>query len=345
MTRSGERSLRELPAAARQGADGLGELLSRAIAPVVAHDALRLVGTSPAALFGAGSFSFWHGYDPALGLALLHSAYAGDYPLTLPELTKRPVPAGVLGTGDGRRDLTARRLLAEHGVGSALTLALRDAKGVWGALELVRAEGGSPFDHDDVSGAARLTRPLLTVLREHVTSGPLIPAVPRLAPGVLVVGADHRVRAATPQVSWWRKQLRDHQTAPDFTGAAYCAGLSLQTRRHAADPRTGPPLICGPPASHGRWVACHGQPLDGSGDVAIVVQAATAEQLLPSFCAWYGITAREHQVIAQLHEAGAPKQIARSLGLSVHTVNDHLKAVFRKTGAGGRDELVAATSG
>lgn len=338
MNRSVERSLRELPAAAGQDADDLGELLSQAIAPAVAHDGLRLVGMSPAALFGAGSFSFWHGYDPAFGLALLHSAYAGEYPLPLPELDRRPVPGGIMGATEG----PTRRLLAVHGVGSVLTLALRDGRGRWGVLELVRAEGGRAFDGDDVATAARLTPPLLTVLREHVTSGPLTPAVPRLAPGVLVVGADHRVRAATPQVSLWREQFR---AVSDFTGTAYCTGLSLQTRKYAADPRSCQPLICGPPASHGRWVACHGQPLDDSGDIAIVVQAATTEQLLPSFCAWYGITARERQIIARLHEGGAPKQIARSLGLSVHTVNDHLKAVFRKTGASGRDELVAATSG
>ncbi|MFE6838573.1 LuxR C-terminal-related transcriptional regulator [Streptomyces sp. NPDC057705] len=36
------------------------------------------------------------------------------------------------------------------------------------------------------------------------------------------------------------------------------------------------------------------------------------------------------------------KQIARRLDLSAYTVNDHLKAVFRRTGADGRDELGAA---
>ncbi|MEV6734181.1 MULTISPECIES: helix-turn-helix transcriptional regulator [unclassified Streptomyces] len=34
--------------------------------------------------------------------------------------------------------------------------------------------------------------------------------------------------------------------------------------------------------------------------------------------------------------------MARHLDLSPYTVNDHLKALFRKTGADGRDELIAA---
>jgi DNA-binding CsgD family transcriptional regulator len=65
--------------------------------------------------------------------------------------------------------------------------------------------------------------------------------------------------------------------------------------------------------------------------VAIVIEPATVEQLLPPFCDWYGITARERQVVELLLTAAAPKQIARRLELSAHAVNDHLKAVFRKT--------------
>nr|WP_223184528.1 helix-turn-helix transcriptional regulator [Streptomyces sp. CBMA152] len=59
--------------------------------------------------------------------------------------------------------------------------------------------------------------------------------------------------------------------------------------------------------------------------------------MLPAFCDWYEITARERQIIAYLQSGAAPKQIARLLGLSVHTVNQHLRAVFHKTGSCGRD--------
>ena len=52
--------------------------------------------------------------------------------------------------------------------------------------------------------------------------------------------------------------------------------------------------------------------------------------------------ARERRVLELLCRGAAPKQIARLLGLSAHTVNDHQKAVFRKTSAAGRDELMAA---
>ncbi|NML51602.1 helix-turn-helix transcriptional regulator [Streptomyces sp. R302] len=60
------------------------------------------------------------------------------------------------------------------------------------------------------------------------------------------------------------------------------------------------------------------------------------------YVAWYSLTPRERDVVTQLRTGASVKQIARRLGLSAYTVDDHLKAVFWKTGADGRDELGAA---
>jgi DNA-binding CsgD family transcriptional regulator len=55
----------------------------------------------------------------------------------------------------------------------------------------------------------------------------------------------------------------------------------------------------------------------------------------------YGLTARE-QAVAQLMLRGATTaQAARALGISPHTVTDHIKAIFDKTGARTRGELSA----
>lgn len=104
-------------------------------------------------------------------------------------------------------------------------------------------------------------------------------------------------------------------------------------------------MVVGPAASYGRWITVHAQSLGGSApnadaDVAVVIEVARREQILPSFCDWYGITTREREVLAQLCEGTAVKQIARRLDLSAYTVNDHLKSIFRKTKAAGRDELL-----
>ncbi|MBW4718397.1 helix-turn-helix transcriptional regulator [Saccharothrix obliqua] len=311
MTGSGDRLLRELVAVAGElGADELGEVLSRAVAPVVAHEGVRLSGTTPSAAGGVHPLGFPHGYG-------------ADFDPACPPR----------GNGDAP---VLRRVFVDHG---ELRLTLRDARGEWGSLSLVRAR---PFDADDVRRALDLGPWLIAALRAHVTGGPLAPSGPPDPPGVVVLGPDDRVRASTPAARRWQPRRAGHGT--EWVGRLFLAALSAQARRHARDPRVPPALVHGPAATFGRWVAFHAQPT-GTGDVAVVLQAASGTPLLPVFGDWYGITTRERQVIAELLDGAVPKQIARRLGVSAHTVHDHFKSIFRKTGADGRHHLVTALAG
>ena len=332
-----DRMARELYAAARQGATSkeLGEAVSRAL-KAVAHDALYLVGTCPAAGFGPASFSFWHGVQADFGRALLADHHAGVHPCRPEDLARLRVPAGVVGADDHR----ARRLFDAHGVGCELRILLRDARGTWGTLGLLRTEGGRPFDGRDIAQAAQFAPALARVVRGYVTAGRLAPGGPAPSPGVVIVGPDHEIRSATPQARALRDRLDGDHTSPDWVFFSLLAGLSMRVR----SAHTRPVLAIGPAASYGRWMVCEAQLLDGdtTGDVAVIIESADGERLLPHFCDWYGITPRERQVIAHLRDALAVKHIARCLDVSAYTVNDHLKAVYRKTGAGSRDELLAA---
>ncbi|MFI9249075.1 helix-turn-helix transcriptional regulator [Streptomyces sp. NPDC053069] len=71
------------------------------------------------------------------------------------------------------------------------------------------------------------------------------------------------------------------------------------------------------------------------------MQPAPADLLLPVVAAWYGITRREHGVLELALEGLPAQQIARRLSLSLHTVNDHFKAVYRKTRVTCREELIS----
>lgn len=57
------------------------------------------------------------------------------------------------------------------------------------------------------------------------------------------------------------------------------------------------------------------------------------------------LSARELQVLAALHEHPGPAGVAESLGMSVNTAKTHLRHVYRKLGAAGRDEAVALSRG
>jgi DNA-binding CsgD family transcriptional regulator len=74
--------------------------------------------------------------------------------------------------------------------------------------------------------------------------------------------------------------------------------------------------------------------------VAVVLAPASLRQLLPAATAWFGLTPREGEVL-QLVALGMPaKHMPRQLQLSVFTVNDHLRAIYRKAHVSGREELL-----
>ncbi|MFF8955682.1 helix-turn-helix transcriptional regulator [Streptomyces sp. NPDC014894] len=345
MTVDDRRMARELGyvAVQRADADDRGRMLSLLIAPVLPHDAFSLVGSDPAIGLGFGSFSFWHGFPPGLVRALVRHRHEG----TGPAETAVPGAAHVITVGDPFLPPADRRraeVLAAHQAVSELRMLLCDEHGVWGVLALIRFEGGPPFDAQDARLAGLLAPALIGTVRQHVLAGPLLPAVAALPAGVITMGPDHRVRTVSPQAGAWLDLFRVHgrRIVPDWMPEVFLMALSLETRNPERPRNASVPLICSPPAVCGRWIVCQGQTLGDAGDVALVIEAPVGELVLPSFCAWYGITPRERDVIDELRSGAASQRIARRLDLSVHTVNDHLKAVFRKTGADGRDELIAA---
>ncbi|MFE0021137.1 helix-turn-helix transcriptional regulator [Amycolatopsis sp. NPDC059021] len=329
-------SVRALPALAGESSDPreLAEAVSLAVGRVVAHDALRLVGTSPA---GAGHtvFSFWHNFEAEFGNQFMRLHHSGHDPCLPAELARRPVPAGLVGVGGGRRDREMRRLFDAHGVGSELRVLLRDAHGVWGSLALLRSAGGRTFDRADATRVLERTPELIATVRRHVLSGPVRPVAPEPAPGVFVVDPAGKIVGATSAASWWAERLREHHPASWVD--ALITGLATQTRQSAA----APPVMHGPAVRFGRWISAEGQLLAPDGSVTVLVRAVPPRQLLGSLGGWYGITARERQVIGCLLDGAAAKQVARRLEMSVHTVHDHLKAVHRKFGVAGRAELLA----
>jgi DNA-binding CsgD family transcriptional regulator len=95
--------------------------------------------------------------------------------------------------------------------------------------------------------------------------------------------------------------------------------------------------------SSGTWLVLHGGLLGAprSGQVAVFIQRAHPTLVAPLLLKAYGLTTRE-QAVAQLLLRGATTiQAAQRLAISGHTVTDHIKAIFEKTGARTRGELSA----
>jgi DNA-binding CsgD family transcriptional regulator len=74
---------------------------------------------------------------------------------------------------------------------------------------------------------------------------------------------------------------------------------------------------------------------------AVVVEEAGSGEYFGLIAAAYGLTPREKDITGLVLRGHSTADIARRAGLSPHTVQDHLKSVFDKTGLHSRRELVA----
>jgi DNA-binding CsgD family transcriptional regulator len=57
--------------------------------------------------------------------------------------------------------------------------------------------------------------------------------------------------------------------------------------------------------------------------------------------AGYGLTAREAQTMTLMLRGLPAKKIAATLRVTTNTANDHIKAIYAKTGVGSRGDLMA----
>ena len=95
-------------------------------------------------------------------------------------------------------------------------------------------------------------------------------------------------------------------------------------------------------SNSGTWVVLHGATLvgDGATRVAVIVEPAHPARITPLLMAAYGLTEREQEVTRLVLQGESTAQIAERLVVSPHTVQEHLKSVFEKTGVRSRRDLV-----
>jgi DNA-binding CsgD family transcriptional regulator len=93
----------------------------------------------------------------------------------------------------------------------------------------------------------------------------------------------------------------------------------------------------------GRWCVIEGARLEGdeSPRVVITMRAANGDEIFDVLCKAHGLTPRERQLVTLARGGLATSQLARALGISRYTVQDHLKAIFDKTGVRSRRELMS----
>jgi len=254
------------------------------------------------------------------------------------------------GATGGRPESSPRwRANLEYGGDQELVVALRTTdRQTWGSLTLYREPDRPLFDRDELD----FLRAVAPVLADGVRRGLLVgeatdPEGPD-GPGLLVLGADWRVESMSPGLDRWLPELPDAAweagRLPPSVLAVAGRALAL-----AGSPTTGSPAgVTGRVAvarvltRSGVWVVLHGIPLVAAGQqrVAVIVEPAHPARISPLLMSAYRLTDREQELTTLVLQGYSTAEIAARLVISTHTVQQHLKSVFDKTGVRSRRELV-----
>jgi DNA-binding CsgD family transcriptional regulator len=245
--------------------------------------------------------------------------------------------------GDLKRS-ARNRSHAAYGIGDELRCSFVVDGIYWGAVGLLRNEGEPFFTPQDV----KLLESLSPILAEGFRRALLAPPVKQApqqddVPGVVVFDASGAPESISPAAEHWIAQIAE---TPAPANAAQSFLVQQVAGRARSLPEGHDPLGLAARSRirtvTGRWVLMYGTRLAGGQDgrTAVIIQPAPHVEILPIIELAYGLTARERQISQLCLRGLATKEIADALRLSNYTVQDHLKAIFDKTGARSRGELV-----
>jgi DNA-binding CsgD family transcriptional regulator len=255
-------------------------------------------------------------------------------------------PVALLHTAtDGRldRSLVWRELLEAHGVSDVASVVFRDQYGCWSFLDLWRV--GSTFTDGDADVIRRHAHVITAAIRRCVARTFAAPGSPmaaaRTGPIVLVLSGELQVRAQTAETEQYLRTLvppdGDRQPVP---ASAYNVAAQLIAVEGGVDDHRPAARVH---LDDGAWLTLRAARIHE--DIAVSIEVATPAERCELFARSAGLTARETELVDLLVGGADTRALAQRMFVSEHTVQDHLKSIFAKTGAHNRRELVARATG
>lgn len=156
------------------------------------------------------------------------------------------------------------------------------------------------------------------------------------------------VRAQTPETrEYLARLLPTAQDQPPIPAIAY--NTAAQLLANEADVDDHPPSARVHLAG-GQWLTLRAARIGDNGptrdrDIAVTIEETAPADRLPVFSAAFGLSPRETELLQHLATGQDTRQIATALFVSEHTVHDHLKSMFTKTGARTRPALLSCALG
>lgn len=311
-------------------------------------------GASSSALCRAGRRTWWATVDPTTllftqayreeipvetGPYFVENEFLGDDANKWTELARDRVEVRTLveaTDGDLSRSARYRDIFEPLGLADELRAILRAHGAVWGFLCLHR-EAGATFSREE----AAFIRRIAPHLAEGIRLGLLVESIDQTervaSPGLILLASDDSVIATNSAAEQWLEELND----PGADGLPIEA-YAIAGRLRRGDNALGAPQLRVRTRA-GRWAILHASWMPGKGRdaLAVIVQEATPEQVAPVVMRAYGLTEQERAISGCVFQGLSTRTISERLHITEHTVQDHLKSIFDKTGVRSRRELVA----
>ena len=296
----------------------------------VEFDASSFATTDPATVLPTCCIMPEMGHDPDRESLIFRSEYLEDDLNRFADIALQQLPAATLQAtsgGDLDRSWRYRTMLSHFGVRDELRLACVTRGRCWANVALYRLSGG--FSGDEVAALAALAPTMADGIRLSL----LRTATQRSsddAPGMLVLNGD-AIESTSEAAERWLDRLQQDRVPTSV--------LALAARARASDA----PVTGRAPLSAGGWIRLHASRMKGLSEsaVGVILEAAQPIHLADIVAGALGLTRREREVVEHVLQGRATKQIATLMGVSAYTVQDHLKAIFDKTGVRSRGELAS----
>lgn len=253
--------------------------------------------------------------------------------------------------GELSRSLVWRELLRHYHVVDVASAVFRDRFGCWAFLDLWRTAPNPPFTRSELARLSPMIPVVTAGLRRAQAATFAQPHAmdrPLQGPVVLLLSPTLHVLAETaPTIDYLRALLPPAHDHPPIPASAYNAAAQLLAHEIGVDSN---PAVARVHAGGGRWLALRAARLDQAEspvapNIAVTIEDASGADRAALFARANALSARETELLTHLHAGRDTRDIAQQMHLSEHTIQDHLKTIFTKTGIRTRRSLLSHVRG
>ena len=244
--------------------------------------------------------------------------------------------------GQPDRSRIYREYMAPEGLAQEMLVALgSDAGKFLGTVRLNRSPGQPEFDATELDFMATVAPRLADGIRRGLAIGEANDPDHPDAPGLIILDADGEIDSLSSGATRWIELLSGEPVRGQLP--ASIASAACATLRRARGEDLGSESTVLVRSLDGVWIAVQGIVIGmtGTPKAAVIIEPAHPERIAPLLMAIHGLTAREREVTRLVLQGDSTTKVADRLGISPHTVQQHLKSIFEKAGVRSRRELSA----